>query len=143
MSYRFIEDVAIADVAFEASGRNLNELFEFCALAVSNTMIKNMKSISKKVKKEVNLEADNIEMLLNIFLQQIIFYKDAEQLLFGKFDVTIKGKNGKYILKSRFYGEKINPKKHELLVDVKSVTWHLFSVKKSGKKWMATVVLDI
>ena len=31
--YKFLEDVAIADIAFEAYGKSLNELFENAALA--------------------------------------------------------------------------------------------------------------
>ena len=32
--YKFLEDVAIADIAFEAYGKDLNEVFENAALAI-------------------------------------------------------------------------------------------------------------
>ena len=32
--YKILEDVAIADIAFEIYGKNLNELFENAALAI-------------------------------------------------------------------------------------------------------------
>ena len=32
--YKFLEDIAIADIAFEAYGKDLNELFENAALAI-------------------------------------------------------------------------------------------------------------
>ena len=32
--YKFLEDIAIADIAYEAYGKDLNELFENAALAI-------------------------------------------------------------------------------------------------------------
>ena len=40
-------------------------------------------------------------------------------------------------------GEKIDMKKHEMLVDVKAVTMHMFEVKKEKNIWKARVVLDV
>jgi len=140
--YKFIEDVAMADVAFEASGKTLPFLFREAALAVTNTMVKDLKSVKQKVMKEVNLESDNLEFLFHNFLQQIVLFKDIEQLLFSKFVVKIQKQKERYSLNAKFYGEKLDPKRHELLVDVKAITWHLFELKKD-KMWRARVILDI
>ncbi len=141
MPYRFLEDIAIADVAFEATGKNLEKLFESSALAVTNTMVKDLKSVKQKVTRNIKVVDDNVEMLLFNFLQEIIFYKDAELLLFSKFDVGIESK--KWKLKAKSYGEKINLKKHELLVDVKAVSLHNFKVEKTRTGWKADVILDV
>lgn len=143
MSYKFLEDVAIADVAFEATGKTIEELFESSALAVINTQVKNLKSIEQKIEKEIEVDADNIEMLLFNFLQELIFLKDAELLLFNKFDITINQEKNKYKLKAKAYGEKLNMNKHELLVDVKAVSLHNFKVEKINEKWRAEVILDV
>lgn len=142
MSYKFLEDIAIADVAFEATGKTLEELFESAALAVTNTQVKDLKSVKQKVGKEIKVESDSIEMLLFNFLQELIFYKDAELLLFSKFDIKIIEEK-KYKLKGKAYGEKLNMKKHELLVDVKAVSLHNFKVEKTTKGWKADVILDV
>ena len=142
MPYEFLEDLAIADVAFEATGKTIEELFESAALAVNNTQVKDLKSVKQKISKEIKVESDSIEMLLFNFLQELIFLKDTELLLFSKFDIKItQGK--KYKLKSKAYGEKLDMKKHELLVDVKAVSLHNFKVEETKEGWKADVILDV
>ena len=143
MPYKFLEDIAIADVAFEATGKNLEELFESAGLAVTNTMVKDLKSVKQKITKNIEVKSDNVEMLLFNFLQEIIFYKDAELLLFNKFEIDIKNQNKKWTLKAKAYGEKLNMKKHELLVDVKAVSLHNFKVEETKSGWKADVILDV
>ncbi len=143
MPYKFLEDVAIADVAFEATGKTLKELLESAALAVTNTMVKNLNSIKHKVEKKFIVTGENTEKLLFNFLQEIIFYKDAELLLFNKFELVISPKKGKLQLNVEAYGEKLDRKKHELVVDVKAVTYHSFEVKETKNGWEARVILDI
>ena len=140
--YKCLEDVAVADVCFEASGKTLEELFESAGLATTNTMIKTLKKISAKQKQKISVSADTIENLLFKFLEEIIFLKDARQLVFSKYKIKIsQGKNFK--LECEALGEKLSMKKHDWLVDVKAVTWHLFEVKEEGKVWKARVILDI
>ena len=143
MPYKFFEDIAIADVAFEAKGKNLNELFESTGLAVTNVMVKDLRSVEHKVKKKIKLEETDLEKLLFNFLQEIIYYKDAERLLLSKFDVDINEEDGKFKLEIEAFGEKLDMKKHELIVDVKAVTYHKFAVKKLKSGWSAFVILDI
>lgn len=143
MPYRFIENVAVADVAFEATGKNLNDLFEACALAVTHTMVKDPKQIKKRISKKITVEAEEPEKLLLDFLGELLFYKDAERLLFSDFKVKITSKNGKFLVDCAAKGEEINMKKHELLVDVKAITWHKFEVKETPKGWKAFVILDV
>ena len=142
MPYKFLEDIAIADVAFEATGKRLEELFESAALAVTNTQVKDLDSVAHKVVKNITVESDTMEMLLFNFLQELIFLKDAKLLLFNKFDIRIaQGKKCK--LKAKAYGEKLDMKKHELLVDVKAVSLHNFKVEESKGGWKADVILDV
>ncbi|MBI4170372.1 MAG: archease [Candidatus Aenigmarchaeota archaeon] len=143
MSYKYLEDVSIADVAFVAEGSTMGGMFESAGLATTNVMVKDLKSVKKKITKKVKLESDSVEKLLFEFLQEFVYWKDKDLLLFSGVDVSITGKNKRFFLNAALSGEKINPERHEMLVDVKAVTWHLFSVEKKGKKWRCQVVLDI
>ncbi len=143
MSYKFLEDIAIADVAFEATGKTLRELLESSALAVTNTMVKDLDSIEHKVEKRFTVEGDNAEKLLFNFLQELIFLKDAELLLFNKFDLGLVSRKNKFQLSVKAYGEKLDMKKHELLVDVKAVSMHRFEVKETAGGWVCSVILDV
>ena len=62
-------------------------------------------------------------------------------LLFSKYNVEIYEKECHLI--AEMLGEVIDMEKHELLVDVKAVTWHMFQLKKEDGKWNAFVILDV
>ena len=141
MSYKFFEDIAVADVAFEAYGKTLEEMFESAGLAVTNTMVKDLGTVESKIKKEFTVEADKIDMLLFNFLQEIVFYKDSEKLLLSKFKLDVDEENLKVSCTAE--GEELNMKKHDLTVDVKAITFHKFNVEKTDDGWKSQVILDI
>lgn len=143
MPYAFLEDVATADIAFEATGRNLEELFTSAAQATTNVMIRDLKQICKKKMKQITVESEELDFLLFNFLQEIIYYKDAELLLFGEYNVKIVWEENLYRLQVDAYGEELEGQRHELVVDVKAVTMHQFEVRKVEEGWMARVLLDI
>ena len=47
MPYRYLEDIATADVAFEARGKDLAELFMAAAEATMNVMVADLDSIGE------------------------------------------------------------------------------------------------
>jgi SHS2 domain-containing protein len=143
MPYRFLEDRTMADVAFEAEGKTLVELFTSAGLAVTATMVKDVSKIEHLATKRFSVEAENIEMLLFIFLQELIFYKDAELLLFSGFDLDISQKGEKWRLRARASGEEIDPEIHDLIIDVKAVSLHHYSVEETPDGWHAEVMLDV
>jgi SHS2 domain-containing protein len=143
MSYKYVEGLTVADVAFEASGKTLDKMFESAGLAVTNTMVKNLKSVRPKTEKTVRLKNKDIERLLFSFLQEFVYWKDSKCLLFPKVSVKIKEAKGTYSLVAGLRGDKLDMKKHELIVDVKAVTMHKFEVKKEKAGWKCIVVLDI
>lgn len=142
--YKFLEDVAIADIAYEAYGKNLNELFENAALAIFE-LSANLKTVEAKEKIEFEMENEKIENLLYDFLSEILFLKDSRYIVFKKVKTTINQnkKNKKYQLKSMLEGDTINPQKQQLENDIKAVTMHMFEVKKEKNNWKAIVVVDI
>ena len=137
--FRFLEHTA--DAMFEAFGSSLNELFENAALAVEEIQV-NTKTVQPTETRIITLKSDTIEMLLFDFLQEIIYLKDAEEILFSQFKVEIE-QNKHCSLIAKCSGEKINPQKHELNVDAKAVTMHQFEVKKENNIWKAHVIIDI
>lgn len=143
MPYTFVDNVAIADVAFEASGKNLEQMLENAGLALTNTMVKDLKQVNHTEHVTLDLKAENSEKLLHEFLQELIYYKDAKLLLFSKFKMRITSLAEGYRLQAICKGEKIDMKKHELLVDVKAVSWHMFKVEQTKDDWRAFVILDV
>lgn len=139
-TYRFIEELSIADACFEAEGETLEELLKASALATFAIMAE-VDKIEPLELKRVSLEEETPDMLLFSWLEELVFLKDREGILFSRFDITIEDR---YTLDARLYGQLIRDYKGELGRDVKAVTMHLFEVKqKASNGWWARVVLDI
>jgi SHS2 domain-containing protein len=143
MPYEFLEDVAIADIAFRAWGKDLRETLVAAADATTNVMVEDLESIQPRENRELRLENDSLDMLLFDLLQELIYYKDAEELLLRVRQVEIKEKGHRHLLKGMASGEKIDRNRHRLRVDVKAVTLHRFQLAKTEKGWEAQVILDI
>jgi SHS2 domain-containing protein len=139
--YKFLEDIALADIAYEAYGKDWSELFENCALAIFE-LSANVDTIDPKQKIEVNIESDKIDVLLYDFLSEILFLKDSKYIVFRNVKVTINEK-GRFRLHAVLEGDEINAQKQELENDIKAITMHMFEVKKEGKLYRARVVVDI
>jgi len=140
--FNFLEKLVTADIAFEAFGKNLNQLFENSALALNETMV-DTKTVSAKVKKIFKLQNAELNNLLVDFLNEIIYYKDTDSMIFSKFKVKVEQKDKLWKLTAEIFGDKINWQKHKLLADAKAATWHMFELQKKGKTWRAQVVIDI
>ncbi len=139
--YKFLEDIAIADVAFEAYGKDEEELIKNSAEALLEIIV-NVKTVNPKVKKAIKLSNPKLDSLLFDFLNEIVFLKDRDYLVFKNVKVKLR-KGKKYELSAELQGEKINPEKHDLGNDVKAITLHQYEVKKEKDKWKARVVVDI
>lgn len=143
MPYRYLEDIAIADVAYEASGKNREELFIAAADALMNVMVADLATIRAVEKVEFRLENEALDMLLFNFLGELIFYKDARPLLLRVTSVKFSLEGTRLIMHAHAYGELPDPDRHPLIVDVKAVTLHRFKVEQTKDRWCAEVVLDI
>ncbi len=143
MPYRYLDDIATADIAFEAWGVTLEELFTAAADAALNVIVENPESIAKRKRLTIQCEADSREMLLFHFLEELVYYKDAERLFLRISDMVIEHREKRFFLTAKVRGELIDSERHELNVDVKAVTLHRFALEMTERGWTATVVLDI
>lgn len=143
MPFRFNDDISTADVAFEAWGETLEELFISSAAALLRTMAEAPERVARQQELSVRLEHEELDLLLFSFLQELIFYKDARRLLLHADSVLIEQRNGTFRLEATLSGEQIDAERHRLLVDVKAVTLHRFDVAFRDNLWKAVVVLDV
>lgn len=143
MPYRYLEDIAPADIAFEAQGKTKEELFIACAEATMNVMVENLEAIAHRQHKKISLKEETLEMLLLNFLQEFIYYKDAQNLLLRASKVQIRWQDNHFTLQAEATGEPLKPEKHRPITDVKAVTMHQFKVEETLKGWKARVVLDV
>jgi SHS2 domain-containing protein len=143
MPYRYLEEIGTADIAFEAAGRDLPELFSDAADATTNVMIDNIEAIRPRQTRQIEVSNDKLDMLLFDLLQELIFLKDAERLLLRIREVQIDDRAEMYLVKATAEGETLDVERHHQRADVKAVTLHDFSVKRTEGGWKARVLLDI
>lgn len=140
--YRILEDVALADTAFEASGDSPSELFLATGQALLDTLadpttVRPVRTIA------VERRDPDLGALLFAWLSHIVYLKDAEALLFREALATVTQERGGWLLRGTLAGEPIDPARHALRADVKAVTKHLYAAGAEGDRWVARVVLDI
>jgi len=140
MTFRFLPDVALADIAFEAESETLDGLFTSCALAITDIMV-DPDTLRPSVTREFKLSSPDLDRLLYDFLTDLIVTKDVDSLLFKNFDIRVESATNSLTASAK--GEAIDRVRHSLRNDVKAVTMHLFGIKRDGRKWKTTVVLDI
>lgn len=143
-SFRFLEDIALADSAFEARGDNPSELFAASARAVIETMVA-PQTVSSRCTKSITRHDRSLEELLFDWLASIVYLKDAEGLVFRDVVCTVEKRqvDEDWRLSGTLTGEPIDPARHELRADVKAITKHCYEVRQDNGGWIATVVMDI
>jgi len=133
--YKFLEHTA--DVKFQAFGKNTDEVFENSALALKEAICGKIKVKDKK-EKTINVKGKDFESLLYNFLEEILYFLDAENFLIAKIK---KIKIDKMKLTATVIGD--NSSNYKFTNEVKAVTYNEMFVKEERGKWTAQVVLDV
>ncbi|MEW6247655.1 MAG: archease [Nitrospirota bacterium] len=140
--FRFLEDVALADAAFEATGDSPSELFRAAAQAVIETLA-DPKTVAATWRRTITREDEDLASLLFDWLSEIVYVKDAQGVVFREAVPVVRQERGRWRLDATLVGAPVDPATQELRADVKGVTKHLYELKQDGTRWTARVVLDI
>lgn len=135
MPYKYFEHKA--DVGIIGIGKTLEEAFQEGAKALFNAMV-DIKKVEPKNKIKIECEAGNEEELFVEFLNRLLAEKDINNMVFSDFKVKIK--NNK--LTGEAMGEKFNPKKQNVKIEVKAATYSQLKVIKN-KEFIAQCVVDV
>jgi SHS2 domain-containing protein len=142
--YRFLDDAPVADVGFVASGGTLDVCFQAAADATLAVMLGNPEALAARQTVHLHVEAESLELALLRFLEEFIYYKDAQGLLLRATAVRVSNGPRRWQVDATAAGEPIDPSRHLLAADVKAVTLHRLRVSRGDSgAWEATVVLDI
>ncbi len=142
MSFKFLEGIATADVAIEATGKTLEKAFAEAAVAMFEVQT-DTKKIKPAISKEIRIKSEDKKSLLFDWLSRLIYLRDVEKMFFSKFDVKIKEVEGKFRLAAKAFGEKIDSKRHTLKVEVKGVSYTLMEIEEKPEKCRIRVILDV
>jgi SHS2 domain-containing protein len=127
-----------ADMGIRGFGDSLEEAFGAAALAMVAVAV-DPKRIKQKQEVEIACEQPETGLLLIAWLNSLLYEMATRKMLFSKFEVRIN--NGQ--LTAKAWGEKLDLKKHEPVVEIKAATYSDLKVTQEKGKWMAQCIVDI
>jgi SHS2 domain-containing protein len=138
---RQLDDVAIADCAWEIDADDLTDLFRTAAVALAELTV-DPTTLSGTVEVHVELTAEALDLLLFDFLNELIYRRDTDGIVLYGCRVGITG-GGPYHLDAQLSGGRIDLAWTMRRNDPKAVTFHQLAVERADRGWRARVVLDI
>jgi SHS2 domain-containing protein len=128
-----------ADVGIVAHGASLEETFANAAAGMFAIMV-DLDGVRPLEERRIDVEGRDREGLLVRWLTELLYYVDAEEMLFSRFAVEEIGDRQ---LRARVWGERIDREHHELHAGVKAVTRHMLEVGPEDGGYRAQVLFDI
>jgi len=132
MSYKYLEHST--DAFIEVKAKTLEEAFSVAGKSVVETII-DLKNIQETEEKNINVKGRNLLNLLYNWLEEIVTITITDGFAIRNFSVNIK-KNKEYQIISNISGEKLDIKKHNFKVEIKSPTFHLMEIKENDEVTM-------
>ena len=143
-SFRVLDDIALADMAFDAEGDSLPALFEAATQALIESLADPV-TIAETWRHTVDMEEPDIETLLFEWLGRLVYLKDAQGVVFHRTTLSLNQSDARtaWHLHAELTGAPVDPATQNLRSDVKGVTKHLYAVTHEGNQWSTRVVLDV
>jgi len=128
-----------ADVGVIVHGSTLEELFTNAASALFSVMVE-LSDVNDRQERKISVTARDWEGLLVNWLSELLYYVDAEELLFRRFQIQ---ELEPFHLRAQAFGEAIDRDRHRLHFGVKAITKHMLEVQEENGRWRAKVLFDI
>jgi len=141
-TFRFLEEIALADIAFEAEGESVEEVCRGATQALLESMA-NPVTVSGGWERVIERSDADPSMLLFDWLSEVVYWKDAAGVVFQEAPLTLTREGDVWLLRAHLIGAPVDQQAQELHADVKGVTKHLYELKQTGSCWKVRVVLDV
>ncbi len=141
-TFRFLEDIALADLGFEAEGESVEEVFRGTTQALIESLA-NPSTVSGRWERAIERSDADLAGLLFDWLSEVVYWKDAAGVVFREAPLTLTQEGDVWLLRARLIGAPVDQQTQELHADVKGVTKHLYGLKQTDGRWKARVVLDV
>jgi SHS2 domain-containing protein len=135
--FRTIEHTA--DIGIEVEADTLGELFEGTAAAMFSLIV-DPETVKRTDERDLTLEAGDLEELLFVWLNELLFVLYSEGFLFSGFEVKEIGEDR---LVATATGEKLDPQRHRLDEEIKAATYHEMRVERQDDGWKTRVIFDV
>jgi len=127
-----------ADIGLIAYGSTLEEVFVNAAYGMFS-LIAELDQVEERIHREIETEAPDQGELLVTWLNELLYFFDAESLLFKRFEILRLDQTW---LEARAFGEKVDPTRHRVKTAVKAATYHLLKLEE-GNGLRAQIIFDV
>ncbi len=127
-----------ADIGLIAYGSTLEEVFVNAAYGMFS-LIAELDQVQERIHREIETEAPDQGELLVTWLNELLYFFDAESLLFKRFEILRLDQTW---LQARAFGEKVDPTRHRVKTAVKAATYHLLKLEE-GNGLRAQIIFDV
>jgi SHS2 domain-containing protein len=141
-TFRFLEEIALADIAFEAKGESVEEVFRGATQALLESMA-NPATVSEGWERAIERSDVDPSTLLFDWLSEVVYWKDAAGVVFREAPLTLTREGDVWLLRAHLIGAPVDQQAQELHADVKGVTKHLYALEHTGGCWKVRAVLDV
>ena len=139
-----------ADVGLRAWGPSVDAVFEQAALAMLSLMY-SPDDVQERHEYTLRVEADDAELLLAAWLNEVLYHVDGLHRLLACFHVVtvssppagVGGSGEGWRLRVTATGERYDPSRHRLTPVVKAATLHALSLDRTAGGWEGRVLLDV
>lgn len=137
LPYQIIDHTA--DLGIIVKGHDVNDLFIRAAQAMTDLIVKG-DIRDKTAMRDLLVEGEDFPDLMVRWLGEILYLFEGENLILHS--VEIKSISP-IQLRSTLTLTSFKPKRHQVLREIKAVTYHQISVNKSDDGWETKVIFDI
>ena len=121
-AFEFVEGPT-GDLSFVARGPSLEAVFVAAAEALLATTVDDPAGVDATESRELALDEPDVELLLLRFLNELVWLRDAEELLLRVEDIQVTT-GPPASLRARLVGQRVDRSVHVLRSDVKAATAH-------------------
>ena len=128
-----------ADIGIVAYGADIKQVFANAALGLFNLMA-DLGNLKEDTKREIELSAEDVEVLLVEWLNELIYISDVEHIIFKRFEINELSNTQ---LRAICFGEKIKSGQHKLKREIKAATYHMLRLNKENGSYKVQIIFDI
>ncbi len=128
-----------ADIGIVAYGADIKQVFANAALGLFNLMA-DLDDFKEDHQRQLELSAEDVEILLVEWLNELIYIFDVEHIIFKRFEIDELTTNQ---IRARCFGEKVKPGQHKLKREIKAATYHMLRISKDDGSYKVQVIFDI
>mgnify|MGYP006307019533 CR=1 FL=1 len=128
-----------ADVGLRVRARDMKELLELASEGMADLMLE-QGGVEAGEERAISVEAGDREELLVDWLSEVLYAFEGERFAPVRAEVqTLEGNRAEGVLR----GEPYDENRHEVLLNIKAVTYHDLKIEETNEGLEVRVVFDI